>query len=428
MTRAIKVVMLGCGTVGSEVARVLIANAAELTARAGCELELVGIAVKDLGRPRAPHIPPGLLTTRASELVTSDVDVVIELIGGVEPARRLVLSALGNDASVVTANKELLAADWSTLLRAARLAGRDLRFEAAVAGAIPIVGALQRSLAGDRVQRVFGIVNGTTNFVLDMMDSEGVDLPTALSCAQRLGLAEADPSHDIEGYDSAAKMVILANIAMHADLTLDDVLREGIASITPSDILRAQRLGKKLKLISSVERVPTDDGDAIRASVYPAMVPGSHALAAVPGSQNLVIVEAEAAGTLMFRGAGAGGKPTASAVLGDLVAVGRARLQGKRFDPIPASRNLTTIRPTEAERDFFVTIESSDSNRPLTAVLALFAAAGRPVDEVTFDTTASLAQIGLRLRQISSGELAPLLRSAGRIPGIRHVQEPISCL
>ena len=321
--RTLRVAVLGCGAVGSQVVRLLTEQSDDLAARVGARVELVGVGVRRLDAPRDVDLPDGLLTTDVAGLVArDDVDVVIEVIGGIEPARSLILSALDNGASVVTANKALLAEDGPTLFEAAAKAERDLYYEAAVAGAIPIVRPLRESLAGDKVTRVLGIVNGTTNFILDKMDSAGSGFSEALEEAQELGYAEADPTADVEGFDAAAKAAILASLAFHSRVTASDVYREGISEVTAADVASARDMGAVVKLLAICELRPGPDGqDQVAVRVHPAMIPRSHPLASVREAYNAVFVESEAAGQLMFYGPGAGGAPTASAVLGDLVTV-----------------------------------------------------------------------------------------------------------
>ncbi len=327
----LRVALLGCGVVGSEVARLIIEQAEDLRARVGRPLELVGIAVRRYGRDR-PGIDPELVTTDAEALVArEDVDLVIEVIGGIEPARSLILAALRHGASVVTANKTLLAEDGAALFEAAERAGADLYFEAAVAGAIPIIRPLRESLVGDEITSVIGIVNGTTNYILDRMDTAGVGLAEALAEAQQLGYAEADPTADVEGFDAAAKAAILASLAFHTRVTGADVYREGITEITPADIASAHDIGCVIKLLAICQLSPSVPGFADRTvsvRVHPAMIPRSHPLASVGDAYNAVFVESMSAGRLMFYGPGAGGSPTASAVMGDLVTVARNRLRG----------------------------------------------------------------------------------------------------
>ncbi|MBO0847050.1 MAG: homoserine dehydrogenase, partial [Nocardioides sp.] len=333
--KALNVAVLGCGVVGSQVVRLLTEQAGDLAARVGAPVQLVGVAVRRIDAPRDVDVPDGLLTSDAAALVArDDVDVVIEVIGGIEPARSLILSALENGASVVTANKALLAEDGPTLYEAAEKAGRDLYYEAAVAGAIPILRPLRESLAGDRVTRVLGIVNGTTNYILDKMDTTGAGFEEALEEAQQLGYAEADPTADVEGFDAAAKAAILASLAFHSRVTAADVHREGITDVTAADIASAAEMGSVVKLLAIAELGSTGSAEGteggVSVRVHPAMIPRSHPLASVREAFNAVFVESDAAGELMFYGPGAGGAPTASAVLGDLVAVARNRLAGTR--------------------------------------------------------------------------------------------------
>ena len=328
--KPIGVAVLGLGNVGSQVVRIIEESAEDLTARIGAPLVLRGVGVRRVADDRG--VPVELLTSDIDGLVSrDDVDVVVELMGPVEPARKAILSALEKGKSVVTANKALMAQSTGELAQAAEHAHVDLYFEAAVAGAIPVIRPLTQSLSGDTVLRVAGIVNGTTNYILSEMDSTGADFEAALADASALGFAEADPTADVEGYDAAAKAAILASIAFHSRVTADDVYREGITKVTSADFATARALGCTIKLLAICERLTNDEGQQrISARVYPALVPLSHPLAAVNGAFNAVVVEAEAAGRLMFYGQGAGGAPTASAVMGDLVMAARNRVQGGR--------------------------------------------------------------------------------------------------
>ena len=323
----IKVALLGCGVVGSEVVRLLDEHRDDLAARIGAPVELAGIAVRRPDRRRDVPADPKLFTADAAGLVAQDgIDVVVEVIGGLEPARSLLLGAMRRGASVVTANKALLAEDGATLHEVARQNKVDLYFEASVAGAIPLLRPLRESLAGDRVYRVLGIVNGTTNYVLTRMDEAGSSFVEALEEAQALGYAEADPTADVDGFDAAAKAAILAGLAFHTRVTGADVHREGIADVTSGDVRSAQEMDCVVKLLAIAER----EGSSVGVRVHPAMIPRAHPLAGVRDAYNAVFVECEAAGQLMFYGRGAGGAPTASAVLGDLVHVARNRLTGAR--------------------------------------------------------------------------------------------------
>ncbi|WP_235608964.1 homoserine dehydrogenase, partial [Frankia casuarinae] len=285
-----RIALLGCGVVGSETVRLLQANAADLAARVGAPLELAGIAVRRPGRARALDVDPALFTGDAAGLVArDDVDIVIELVGGIEPARSWLLSALRGGKSVVTANKALLASDGATLHDAAAAAGTDLYYEAAVAGAIPLIRPLRESMAGDRVHRVLGIVNGTTNFVLTRMDEIGASFTEALAEAGALGYAEADPSADIDGFDAAAKAAIMAQLAFHSRVTIDDVYRVGIGEVTTADIASARELGCTVKALVVAERSAETEGISVR--VHPAMIPRTHPLAGVREAFNAVFVE-----------------------------------------------------------------------------------------------------------------------------------------
>jgi homoserine dehydrogenase len=373
MSRALRVAVLGHGIVGSEVVRLLEAQSSDLAARVGAPLEIAGIAVR---RPaRHPDVPAHLLTTDAAALVgADDVDIVVELVGGIEPARSLLLTALTSGKSVVSANKALLADDGAVLHDAAAAAGVDLYYEAAVAGAIPLLRPLRESLAGDRILRVMGIVNGTTNFIMSRMAATGASFAETLDEASALGYAEADPSADVDGYDAAAKAAILAGLAFHTRVTAADVYREGIADVTAADFASAQALGCTIKLLAICERDRDSDGaESVNVRVHPAMVPLTHPLAGVSDAFNAVFVEAEAAGSLMFYGRGAGGAPTASAVLGDIVAVARNRVSGSVGAGESAYAQLR-IRPIgEVITRYHVALDVVDRPGVLAAVAQAFA-------------------------------------------------------
>jgi homoserine dehydrogenase len=371
--KPVGVAVLGLGNVGSQVVRIIQESAADLAARIGAPLELRGIGVRRVAPDRG--VPVELLTNDVDALVSrDDVDVVVELMGPVEPAHKAILGALERGKSVVTANKALLAQSTGELAQAAERAHVDLYFEAAVAGAIPVIRPLTQSLAGDTVVRVAGIVNGTTNYILSEMDGTGVDYATALADASALGYAEADPTADVEGYDAAAKAAILASIAFHTRVSADDVYREGITRVTPADFVSARALGRTIKLLSICERITTDDGqERVSARVYPALVPLTHPLATVNGAFNAVVVEAKAAGRLMFYGQGAGGAPTASAVMGDVVMAARNRVQGglgpreSKYAQLPISpMGLITTR-------YYVSMNVADRPGVLATVAAEFA-------------------------------------------------------
>ncbi|MFI7110974.1 homoserine dehydrogenase [Nonomuraea sp. NPDC050227] len=370
--KPLKVALLGCGVVGSQVIRLLHEQADDLAARIGAPLELAGVAVRRLGRKRDIEVDPALLTTDAESLVTrDDIDIVVEVIGGIEPARTLIVAALERGKSVVTANKALLAEDGSSLHEAARRGGGDLYFEASVAGAIPLLRPLRESLAGDHVKRVLGIVNGTTNYILDKMDTSGASFTDALEEAQTLGYAEADPTADVEGFDAAAKAAILAGLAFHSRVTADKVHREGITEITATDVASAKAMGYVIKLLAICQR--SDDGRSFGVRVHPAMIPRTHPLAGVREAYNAVFVEAESAGQLMFYGKGAGGAPTASAVLGDLVAVGRNRLAGTHGPEESTYADLAVHPMGDTVTRCHVALDVADKPGVLARVADLFA-------------------------------------------------------
>ncbi|MDI9918116.1 homoserine dehydrogenase [Rhodococcus sp. IEGM 1379] len=380
--RAIGVAVLGLGNVGSEVVRIIREQSEELEARIGAPLELRGVAVRRIGSDRG--IPEDMQTTDAESLVArDDVDIVVELIGGIELPRKLVLSSLNAAKSVVTANKALLADHTGELAEAAEANAVDLYFEAAVAGAIPVIRPLTQSLAGDRVNKVAGIVNGTTNFILSAMAETGADYEETLAEAGRLGYAEADPTADVEGYDAAAKAAILASIAFHTRVTAADVYREGISSITSADLASAKALDCTIKLLSICERITTPKGkERISARVYPALVPLSHPLATVNGAFNAVVVEAENAGRLMFYGQGAGGAPTASAVMGDLVMAARNKVHGGRGPRESKYAKLKIAPMGDILTRYYVNMEVADKAGVLSAVAAEFAQHGVSISVV----------------------------------------------
>ena len=365
----IRIALLGAGTVGTQVARLLVEQKDDLAQRIGAVPEIVGIAVKDPDEPREDDLPRSLFVPNPLQLI-DDADVVVELMGGIEPARTAVLAALKAGKAVVTANKALLAAHGPEIYEAADAAGADLYFEAAVAGAIPLVRPVREGLAGDRVNRILGIVNGTTNYVLDEMTTKNLAYDVALKEAQELGFAEADPTADVEGYDAAAKAAILASLAFHMRVSLDDVYREGITEITPYDVEAASVSGHVIKLLAIAERA--DDGVYVR--VHPSLVPLSHPLANVRGAFNAVFIEAEAAGELMFYGQGAGGVPTASAVLGDIVSVARHLALGGKGPRESNYIDLPVLPMTAVRTRYQIRLEVQDQTGVLAKVAAIFGA------------------------------------------------------
>jgi homoserine dehydrogenase len=380
----LKVALLGCGVVGSSVARMLTLHADDLAARVGRRLELVGIAVRRAKKDRSDlPVDPSLFTTDADALVER-ADIVIEVIGGIEPARSLILKAMKHGASVVSANKALLAEDGPNLYAAADRCGVDLYYEAAVAGAIPILRPIRESLAGDDVRRVLGIVNGTTNYVLDKMDTTGAGFAEAVEQAQALGYAEADPTADVEGFDAAAKAAILASLAFHTRVSGQDVYREGITEVSAADVQAAKEMDCVVKLLAICERTVDETGRDLGVSVrvYPAMIPRSHPLGSVRDAYNAVFVEATAAGQLMFYGKGAGGDPTASAVLGDVVAVARHRVGGGRGPGESAYADLPLLDIGQALTRYHISLDVADRPGVLAQVATAFAEHGVSIETV----------------------------------------------
>jgi homoserine dehydrogenase len=422
----LKVALLGCGVVGSQVARLLTEQADDLALRIGARLELVGIAVRRVSHPRAAGIDRALLTTDAYALVTRpDVDIVVEVIGGIEPARSLLLAALKNGKPVVTANKALLAENGAELYGAAREYGADLYYEASVAGAIPLLRPLRESLAGDTVHRVLGIVNGTTNYILDRMDSSGAGFAESLEEAQALGYAEADPTADVEGFDAAAKAAIVASLAFHTPVTAADVHREGITEVTAADIGSARALGRVVKLLAICERCagngPGNGPAGISVRVHPAMIPRSHPLAAVAEAYNAVFVEAESAGRLMFYGAGAGGTPTASAVLGDIVAVARNRLAGTRGPDASTYAGLPVMPMGETLTRYHVSLDVDDRPGVLAPVAEAFARHDVSIETVRQASRGHEAQLVIVTHTARDAALSATVRDLEALSVVRAV-------
>jgi homoserine dehydrogenase len=399
----------------------LLEQGADLAARVGAPLELAGIAVRDASRPRDAAIPRDLLTEDAESLVDG-ADIVIEVMGGIEPARALLLRAIEGGAAVVTANKALLAADGPTLYKAADSAGVDIYYEAAVAGAIPIVRPVRESLAGDHVRRVLGIVNGTTNYVLDQMTTQGLELEVALKQAQELGYAEADPTADVEGYDAAAKAAILASLAFHTRVRMKDVACEGITGVTAEDVEWASRTGYCVKLLAIAER--TSEG--VTARVHPALVPTDHPLANVRGAFNAVFVEADAAGPLMFYGQGAGGRPTSSAVLGDIVSAGRHRVLGGKGPQESTYAALPVLPQDAAVTRYQVRLEVADRPGGLAEVAGVLGDHGVSIETVS-QTAATSGSATLVLTTHAARE-ASLAATVAAVDGLESVRRIMSVL
>ncbi|MEX1079326.1 MAG: homoserine dehydrogenase [Homoserinimonas sp.] len=419
--RNLRIAVLGAGSVGAQVVRLLLEQGDDLAGRAGAGLELVGVAVRNPDAPRTAEIPRDLLTTDTESLILG-ADVVIELIGGIEPARSHILQALNSGADVITANKALIAHHGPELFAAAEQVGAQIYYEAAVAGAIPIIRPLRDSLAGDRVERILGIVNGTTNFILDRMDSDGESLESALAAATELGYAEADPTADIEGYDAAQKAAILASLAFHTAVPIESVYREGITSVTAEQVASARAAGYVIKLLAICERLTTADGtEGVSARVYPALVPRSHPLGNVREAKNAVFIEAESAGDLMFYGAGAGGKETASAVLGDLVSAARRHVVGGPGVAESTHADLAVLPISSVTTRYQITLEVVDQPGVLSRIAALFSDHGVSVETVSQSVppvgpgeVAATATLVIGTHEASEADLAATVDSLER--------------
>jgi homoserine dehydrogenase len=424
VTTPLKVALLGCGTVGSAVLKLIEEQSEDLAARIGRPVQVVGIAVR---RPaHHPDVPAHLLTTDAEALVRrDDVDLVVEVIGGIEPARTLMLAAFEAGKSVVSANKALLADDGVALHAAAAKYGVDLYYEAAVAGAIPLLRPLRESLAGDQIRRVVGIVNGTTNYILSRMAETGAGFAEALAEATELGYAEADPTADVDGFDAAAKAAILASLSFHTPVNASDVHREGISSVSATDVARAAEIGCTVKLLAICERVANGgengEGDSVAVRVHPAMIPTTHPLAAVGGAFNAVFVEAEAAGQLMFYGQGAGGLPTASAVLGDLVAVARNRLAGAAGQASTGYANLAVRPMDETPTRYHVSLDVADKPGVLATVAHAFAEHEVSISTVRQNGRGDAATLVIVTHSAPDAALSATISALRDMPAVRDV-------
>ena len=418
MSSPLTVALLGGGTVGASVAQLISESAEDLTARIGRKLELTGIAVRDASKPR-PGVDSKLLTEDAAGLAASGADIVIEVIGGIEPAKTLIESAIANGSSIVTANKALLAAHGAHLHKLAEKAGVDLYYEAAVAGAIPLLRPLRESLAGDKVTKILGIVNGTTNFILSKMYNDGANYSVVLKEAQDLGYAEADPTADVEGFDSVAKAAILAGLAFHTNVTADDVYREGMTKVTADDIAAAKSLGYVIKLLAIAELTEDDKGVIVR--VHPAMIPITHPLASVRDAFNAVFVEADAAGQVMFYGRGAGGAPTASSVVGDVVAAARNRITGSVGPAQSIYADLKVRSIGEAKTSYYLNLKVSDESGVLAAISNEFAKHDVSIQAVRQDGEGDAASLIIRTHEAPESRLRATVEGLQGMAAVREV-------
>lgn len=418
----LKIGMLGCGVVGAEVARLLTLDGDELSTRSLASLILTKVVVRDMSVSRG-RLDPTLFTTDADAVVTDpEIDLIIEVMGGIEPARSLILLAIANGKSVVTANKALLATHGDELYRAAEKKGVDLYYEAAVAGAIPILRTLRESLVGDYVTRITGIVNGTTNFILTKMDEEGRAFDDVLAQAQSLGYAEADPTADVEGFDAAAKAAILAGLAFHTRVTADEVYREGITAITPDDVAVAKSMNHVIKLLAIAELTPEDK---ISVRVHPALIPRTHPLASVRDAYNAVFIEAESAGELMFYGRGAGGLPTASAILGDVVAVARHITKDSLGPRESDYADRDVVKIGDIKTQYLIRLDVADKSGVLAAIAQAFASENVSIQTVRQTGRGGEAELIVVTHSATEEALASTVKRLAAMEMVRAVESVI---
>jgi homoserine dehydrogenase len=416
--KTLKVGMLGCGVVGSQIARLLVENKSDLTSRAGANLELVKVAVKNINTKRE-GISSSLLTDDAKSVVNDpEIDLIIEVIGGISPAKELILAAIKNGKSVVTANKALLAQAGAELYAAADNANVDLYYEAAVAGAIPILRPLRESLVGDQVHRIMGIVNGTTNYILTKMDESGTAFDEALKQAQQLGFAEADPTADVEAIDAASKAAILAGLAFHSRVSDSDVYREGITKITANDVKVAKAMDMVIKLLAIAELTPEGE---ISVRVHPALISRTHPLASVRESFNAVFVEAKSAGQLMFYGKGAGGEPTASAILGDLVAVARHKVSGGIGPKESDYADLKIAKIGQTKTRYLIRLNVADKPGVLESVAHVFASHGVSIQTVRQTGAGDKAELIVMTHSSTESALSETVKDLSKLPAVTDV-------
>ena len=423
MTEPVRVGLLGCGVVGTATARILLSHRAELETRTGAPIEIARIAVRDTSVDRGFDLDPAVWTSDPWDVVRDpQIDVIVEVMGGVDPARDLILEAIANKKHIVTANKELLSTYGSDVMKAAESNGVDLLFEASVAGGIPIIRPIRESLAGDRVTRVMGIVNGTTNFILTRMSEMGESFEEALEQAIRLGYSEADPSADVDGHDAAAKIAILASLAFDSKVVASDVPVEGIRNITRADIAAAHQLGYEVKLLAIAE---LGDGK-ISARVHPAMIPKTHPLAAVRDVFNAVFVQGEQSGDLMFLGKGAGGAPTAAAVVGDIVEIARNASQGARTPAYVGFHDDAALRAAEdTSVRYYIVLSVADQPGVLSEVAGVFARHGVSIASVRQEGFGSEATLMLITHIATEGQHRATLDELRSHDGVKAIESTI---
>ncbi len=417
-TSVVRIGVLGCGNVGAALVQFVERQAPFIAERTGITLQVTRVAVRNVSRDRDVPLAEGVLTRDAHAVVNDpDVDVIVEVIGGIEPARELIATAIANGKPVITANKELLANVGHDLWAQSDAAGVDLLFEAAVAGGIPLIRALRESLRGEPVTRVMGIVNGTTNFILTKMTDEGADYSAALSEAQRLGFAERDPTADVEGFDAGAKAAIIASISFGARVVAGDVYHEGISGVTAADIAIARRLGYVVKLLAIAEK--TGDSSAVAVRVHPAMVPLSHPLASVRDSYNAVFVEGDAVGSLMFYGRGAGGFPTASAVLGDVIDAA-VNLRKGTHGTIGSFTRIPVVPIDETSSQYLIGLDVEDKPGVLHAITGVFANHGVSIRAAEQEGMAADARLVFITHMAREADVQACLSEFKKLPVVKR--------
>ncbi|PTM58295.1 homoserine dehydrogenase [Desmospora activa] len=418
----IKVGLMGLGTVGSGVVRLVMNHQEDLRHQTGCSITITKVLVQDIQKERPVHLPPGVVTDHPEELLHhADIDVVVEVMGGIEPTRNYIRQALESGKHVVTANKDLMALHGAELLSVAAQHHCDLFYEASVAGGIPILRALVEGFASDRITRMVGIVNGTTNYILSEMKKKGVAFADALTEAQRLGYAEADPTADVDGLDAARKMAILATLGFHTEWPLDEVHVRGIGDVTLEDVRFAAQLGYTLKLVG----IARQDAGKVEVGVQPALLPNEHPLATVDGVYNAVYVHGEAVGETMFYGPGAGDMPTATAVVSDLVTVVKNKKLGVNGRSVVSPyRERKSKPPGEIWSKHFFRLRVADEAGVLAGITRLFADEGVSLEKVLQVpcTQEREAEIILVTHRANGEQLLHMIKGLEALPAVIRIQ------
>ncbi len=416
--RTVHVGQIGCGTVGSGVFSILRDNAEVISRRTGCEIRVKSVAVRGLAEPRFVEVPESMLTTDAPAVIHDpEVDIVVEVMGGTEPARTFILAALAAGKHVVSANKELMSTHGGEIMAAAEQAGVDIAYEASVGGGIPILLPLKQSLAGNTINQILGIVNGTTNYVLTRMTEEGLSFAEAIAKAQSLGYAEADPGADVEGRDAAAKLAILASMAFSSRVTLNDVYTEGITDLTPDDITFGRDLGYVIKLLA----VAKDEADGISVRVHPTMIRADHPLAAVRDENNAIFVSGDAVGELMFYGKGAGSLPSASAVVGDIISITRNMLMGGRLVGCTCFYDKAIKDMADVVCRYFMIFDVPDRPGVLARIAGVFGDNGVSIKSVIQHGTGEEARIVLVTHAVREESLRSTVSGLEKLEAVNRI-------